>query len=202
MFLHFGHYVTESSGHNSEYNAWFRKRPDLIEKYCSQGTGWNPGEYAYSLNLRLEREDTWQKEIKEWLLRPLDISKSKEYASDIFNACFGDNKLFSFNGNVLNKGSISNLPYNSCVEIPVMASKNGFQQTIVGELPHDVAILVNTTAHIEDLAVEAALTKNKHLVYSAVYMDPLCSAVCSLDEMKQMVDELFVVNKDFLGDYK
>lgn len=202
MFLHFGHYVTESSGHNSEYNAWFRKRPDLIEKYCSQGTGWNPGEYAYSLNLRLEREDTWQKEIKEWLLRPLDISKSKEYASDIFNACFGDNKLFSFNGNVLNKGSISNLPYNSCVEIPVMASKNGFQQTIVGELPHDVAILVNTTAHIEDLAVEAALTKNKHLVYSAVYMDPLCSAICSLDEMKQMVDELFVVNKDFLGDYK
>jgi alpha-galactosidase len=37
MFLHLGYYVTESSGHNSEYNAWFRKRPDLIEKYCA----WN-----------------------------------------------------------------------------------------------------------------------------------------------------------------
>ena len=35
MFLHLGYYVTESSGHNSEYNAWFRKRPDLIEKYCT-----------------------------------------------------------------------------------------------------------------------------------------------------------------------
>ena len=32
MFLHLGYYVTESSGHNSEYNAWFRKRPDLIER--------------------------------------------------------------------------------------------------------------------------------------------------------------------------
>ncbi len=32
MFLHFGYYITESSGHNSEYNWWFRKRPDLIEK--------------------------------------------------------------------------------------------------------------------------------------------------------------------------
>src|SRR5512137_2620562 len=31
MFLHLDYYVTESSGHNSEYNAWFRKRPDLIE---------------------------------------------------------------------------------------------------------------------------------------------------------------------------
>ena len=50
MFLALGYYVTESSGHNSEYNAWFRKRPDLIEKYCLHGTGWNPGEYAYILN--------------------------------------------------------------------------------------------------------------------------------------------------------
>ncbi|HMN29791.1 MAG TPA: alpha-glucosidase/alpha-galactosidase, partial [Caldilineaceae bacterium] len=47
MFLALDHYVTESSGHNSEYNWWFRKRPDLIEKYCTHGTGWNPGEYAY-----------------------------------------------------------------------------------------------------------------------------------------------------------
>jgi len=30
MFLQFGYYPTESSGHNSEYLPWFRKRPDLI----------------------------------------------------------------------------------------------------------------------------------------------------------------------------
>ena len=38
MFLKLGYYVTESSGHNSEYNQWFRKRPDLIEKYCTHST--------------------------------------------------------------------------------------------------------------------------------------------------------------------
>src|SRR5690349_9414219 len=38
MYLALGKYVTESSGHNSEYNWWFRKRPDLIEKYCIDGT--------------------------------------------------------------------------------------------------------------------------------------------------------------------
>ena len=47
MFLKLGYYVTESSGHASEYNQWFRKRPDLIEKYCTTGTNWNPGEYAF-----------------------------------------------------------------------------------------------------------------------------------------------------------
>ncbi len=33
MLRQFGYYVTESSGHNSEYNPWFRKSKELIEKY-------------------------------------------------------------------------------------------------------------------------------------------------------------------------
>ena len=59
MFLHLDYYVTESSGHNSEYNWWFRKRPDLIEKYCTHGTGWNPGVYAYILDEYQEKEHAW-----------------------------------------------------------------------------------------------------------------------------------------------
>ena len=66
MFLKLGYYVTESSGHNSEYNQWFRKRPDLIEKYCTHGTNWNPGEYAFSLNLRKERKANSKKQYDEW----------------------------------------------------------------------------------------------------------------------------------------
>ena len=50
VFRHLKYFITESSGHNSEYLAWFRKRPDLIERYCTHGTGWNPGEHAYILN--------------------------------------------------------------------------------------------------------------------------------------------------------
>ena len=57
MFLNLDYYVTESSGHNSEYSWWFRKRPDLIEKYCTDGTGWNPGHYAYILDEYRKRGD-------------------------------------------------------------------------------------------------------------------------------------------------
>ena len=32
LYKNLDYYVTESSGHNSEYNQWFRKRDDLIEK--------------------------------------------------------------------------------------------------------------------------------------------------------------------------
>ena len=65
-----------------------------------------------------------------------------------------------------------------------------------------MAILVNTTARIENLVIEAAMKKSKEMVYEAVYMDPLSSAVCSLDEIKKMCDELFEINKDYLKGYK
>lgn len=201
MFLKLGYYVTESSGHNSEYNQWFRKRPDLIEKYCTHGTNWNPGEHAFSLNSRTERRKNSLKQYDEWLEKPLDPKKSEEYAADIFNARIGDGKPFVFNGNVLNQGSISNLPSDACVEVPVVADRMGFKTTIAGALPDHLAILVNTTARMESLVVEAAMQKDKDAVYHAVYMDPLSSAVCSLDEIRCMCDELFEVNRDFLGDY-
>ena len=62
--------------------------------------------------------------------------------------------------------------------------------------------MANITARIETLVVEAAMKKSKEMVYQAVYMDPLSSAVCSMEEIKNMCDELFEVNKEYLGDYK
>lgn len=200
MFLQLGYYVTESSGHNSEYNQWFRKRPDLIEKYCTHGTGWNPGEYAFSLRLREERRKNPEKQYNEWLEKPVNTQKSPEYAADIFNATIGDGKPFVFNGNVCNRGSIPNLPYDACVEVPVVADRFGFKTTIVGPLPDHLAILVNTTARMESLVVDSVMKRDKEGIYRAVFMDPLCSAVCSLEEMRKMTDELFEINREFTKD--
>lgn len=202
MFLRLGYYVTESSGHNSEYNQWFRKRPDLIERYCTHGTNWNPGLYAYSLNLRLERRKDVRKQYDEFLAREVDTNRSREYAANIFNARLGDGLPFVFNGNVQNRGSISNLPSDACVEVPVVADRMGMRTTLVGPLPEHLAILVNATARIENLVVDAAWRKDKEAVYHAVCMDPLTSAVCSLEEIHRMTEELFEVNRDFLGDYR
>ena len=67
LFLHLDYYPTESSGHNSEYYPWFRKRPDLIEKYCTHSTGWNPGAHAYILNEYFRRQNEWQQDIEKWM---------------------------------------------------------------------------------------------------------------------------------------
>lgn len=203
MFLQLGYYVTESSGHNSEYCAWFRKRKDLLEMYCTNGTGWNPGLHAYSIEKRMKRDETLYEDITKWLEEEeVDMTPSGEYAAHIFNACFGDETPFLFNGNIMNDGCIPNLPAETCVEIPVLATRDGLKKMYVGNLPDHIAILVNTTARIENLVVEACMEQNKEKVIHAVQMDPLCSAVCSLQEIREMCEELFEAEKEYLGEYR
>ncbi|MGC8780327.1 MAG: alpha-galactosidase [Anaerolineae bacterium] len=203
MFLALDYYVTESSGHNSEYNWWFRKRPDLIEKYCTHGTGWNPGEYAYILKRYREREDSWREEAKSWFAKetPISLERGHEYAAYIINALQGG-EPFQFNGNVPNTGLVTNLPQGACVEVPVWASKKGLEPVYVGALPPQCAMLTNLSAQIEELAVEAALTGNPRLVYQAIAHDPLTAAVLSLAEIREMTDKMLEQNRPYLPQFK
>ena len=161
---------------------------------------WNPGEYAYSLKLRQD-PNRFDNLVKAFMEKPLEKKRGDEYAANILNARIGDGTPFAFNANLLNHGSIENLPYDACVEIPVVATPAGYERTYHGKLPTSVAPFVNYVSAIEDLTVEAWEKKSKQLVYQAVSLDPLCSAVLSLEEVRQMCDELFELNKDYLGDF-
>jgi alpha-galactosidase len=204
MYLALGYYVTESSGHNSEYNWWFRKRPDLIEKYCTHSTGWNPGEYAYILKEYQNAEATWKEIVKERLATPLtpaDIQRELEYAAYIINALKGG-EPFKFNGNVPNTQIISNLPEGACVEVPVYADKAGFHPIHVGALPPECALLTQLSSGIEEMAITAALTGDPVMVYRAICHDPLTAAVLSLAEIRNMVNDMFAQNEAYLPIFK
>jgi len=203
MFLNLDYYITESSGHNSEYNWWFRKRPDLIEKYCTHGTGWNPGVSRYILDAYRNRDETWKDEARAWFDSdsPISLERGREYAAYIINALMGG-EPFEFNGNVANDGLIDNLPENCCVEVPVWASKKGLSSVRVGALPAQCAMLTSLSASIEEMAVEGALTGNPRLVYQAILHDPLSAAVLSMAEIKEMVNCMFEQNKEYLPQFK
>jgi alpha-galactosidase len=204
MYLALGKYVTESSGHNSEYNWWFRKRPDLIEKYCTHGTNWNPGEYAYILKEYQHNELTWVDQVKEDLESPLtseDLKRGHEYAAFIINALQGG-KPFKFNGNVKNNDIITNLPETACVEVPIWVDRSGFQPVYVGALPPETALLTQLSSGIEELAIQASIAGDPTLVYRAICHDPLTAAVLSLAEIKEMTNELFAQHKEYLPQFK
>jgi alpha-galactosidase len=201
MLLALGYYVTESSGHNSEYNWWFRKRPDLIETYCTHGTGWNPGAYAYVVNEYAEREAGWRERIDRWFDQPLCLERGSEYAAYVMNALRGG-EPFQFNGNVANTGLIANLPEGACVEVPVWASRKRLEPVRVGDLPPSVAMLTRLNCEIEELAVEGALTGDPTAIYQAIANDPLTASVLSLQEIRRMVNELFAANRDYLPTFE
>lgn len=204
MYLALGYYVTESSGHNSEYNWWFRKRPDLIEKYCTHGTGWNPGEYAYILKEYQHNEATWKDQVKAEIARPLtaeDLQRGQEYAAYIINALQGG-QAFKFNGNVQNTHLITNLPEGACVEVPVLVDRAGFHPMYVGALPPECALLTQLSSGIEEMIIQASLLGDPTLVYRAICHDPLTAAVLSLAEIRQMTNELFAQHKNYLPQFK
>jgi alpha-galactosidase len=204
MYLALGYYVTESSGHNSEYNWWFRKRPDLIEKYCTHGTGWNPGEYAYILKQYQHNEATWKDRVETRLARPLapkDLQRGHEYAAYIINALKGG-EPFKFNGNVRNTRLITNLPEGTCVEVPVWVDKSGFHPLPVGPLPPECALLTQLSSGIEEMAINASIAGDPVAVYRAICHDPLTASVLSLSEIRQMTNELFAQHKDYLPQFK
>jgi alpha-galactosidase len=204
IFLALGYYITESSGHNSEYNWWFRKRPDLIEKYCTHGTGWNPGEYAYILKEYQDAETTWKDIVSERLAKPLsaeDLERGQEYAAYIINALMGGDP-FKFNGNVPNTNLVTNLPQGACVEIPVYVDKSGFNPIHVGALPPECALMTNLSSSIEEMAINGALSGDPVAIYRAICHDPLTASVLSLAEIKDMVNELFAKHKDYLPQFK
>ena len=202
IFRHMGYYITESSGHASEYVSWFRKRPDLIEKYCTYGTGWNPGKYFMALEDYEKNEATWRQDFLDWADNPVNLERGNEYAAHIFNAVFGDGTLYEFNGNVRNFGLIDNLPEGCCVEVPVLASRKGLEPIHVGPLPAHLALMTGISAQIEELAVEGAIQGDPQKIYQACYFDPLCSAVLSLEEIRTMVREMFEVNRQYLPQFK
>ena len=131
----------------------------------------------------------------------MPLERGREYASSIVNAYLGGEK-FEFNGNVPNKGIISNLPEDCCVEVPCIVDRTGVRAITVGALPAQLAALNNITVASEEMAVEAALTGNAELVYQAICYDPLTAAVLSLAEIRKMVKAMLKKNQPYLPQFK
>lgn len=197
MFKHLGYYVTESSGHNSEYNPWFRKRPDLVERF-TPGGGWN-GETGFILKLYGVDRERYEEELERIASGEVSIpyEESGEYGMKIIYALEGGG-IFRANMNLPNRGVITNLPPQCIVEVPCFVERGRIRPAFVGDLPMQLAALNRMVVQSQEMAVRAILEGKKEYVYYALYYDPLTAAVLSLDEITKMVDEMFVAEQEYL----
>ena len=196
LMKHFGYYITESSEHNAEYHPYFIKKnyPELIDQLQIP-----IDEYLRRCVDQIAGWETQRDEIVND--GSLEHTRSREYASYIMDAITtGTPTMIA--GNVLNKGLITNLPEDCCVEVPCLVDKNGVQPTYVGKLPTQLAALNRTNINVQELTVEAAMTLEKDKIYQAALMDPHASSELSISEIKAMVDELIAAHGDYLPAYK
>lgn len=195
VFRHFGYFMTESTGHLSEYVPWFRKNQKALDLYCDQPAfGGASGAYykwCRTIADTFSKVDFLKSESKK--LGP----RSAEYCTYIIEALEQD-KIFRLNGNVRNDGLISNLPAGCCVEVPIYVDATGLHPTVVGDLPAQCAALNMSNVTVQGLTVQAALTGDPELACQAIAMDPLTSAVLTLAEIRDMTREMFTAEAKFL----
>ncbi|WP_270286787.1 alpha-glucosidase/alpha-galactosidase [Enterococcus casseliflavus] len=196
LMKRFGYYITESSEHNAEYHPYFIKKlyPELIDSFDIP-----LDEYLR----RCENQISDWNQMRESIVMngELTHTRSNEYASYIMDSIVtGTPSVIA--GNVLNKGLITNLPEDCCVEVPCLVDKNGIQPTYVGQLPTQLAALNRTNINVQELTVEAALTLNRSKIYQAAYLDPHLSSELSLEEITCLVDELIEAHAGYLPEYK
>jgi alpha-galactosidase len=193
IFRHFDCFVTESSTHMSEYVPYFRKRPDLMEPLGLSFREPNPD----------PSQTRWSKADSPLMRQamgeePIDLKGSHEYASHIIHSSL-TGEPFRMNGNVPNRGLITNLPDGCCVEVPCLVDNTEVHPCVVGDLPGQLAGLNRSNIAVQQMTVEAVLEGSKRKAFHALALDPLTSAVCGLGEIQSMFDELIEAEGEILS---
>ncbi len=89
--------------------------------------------------------------------------------------------------NLPNDDVITNLPRDLVVECPAIVNKNGLTPVKLGEYPRGLAALLRTQASVQDLVVEAVITKSRDIALQALLADPV---VDSYTQAEKILDEM------------
>ncbi len=199
VFRHFGYFMTESTGHLSEYLPWFRSHPAALEEFCDRPAfGGESGAHVAWSRLVADREADPRVVAEAGLDLP---ARSHEYGPRIIEAIeTGD--PFLFQGNRINGGMITNLPADACTEGPMVADRAGLHAIMVGDLPPQCAALNLTNINVQRLAVIAATQGDPEALVHAFALDPLTSAVLTLREIRELASEMLEAQRAWLPQFE
>ncbi|MCC5841029.1 MAG: alpha-glucosidase/alpha-galactosidase [Opitutales bacterium] len=204
MCVHFGAFITESSGHLSEYLPYYRKSR-AGRKLLRAGYEGGSRFYASNWPQWREKADATRRAMVSGE-EPVQWERSWEYASWIIEAR-EKNTPWRFHGNVPNTVGgggrlITNLPDNACVEVACLVDANGIQPVRYGALPPHMAALCAANLAVFDLGAQAAIERSKEMAIHALMLDPLTAAVCTPAQIEAMALEMFAAEEAFLPGYR
>ncbi|MBN1436798.1 MAG: alpha-galactosidase [Sedimentisphaerales bacterium] len=196
MMQQFGYFVTESSGHFSEYVPYFRKNKKVMKQYCRPSYLGGSSFYADSWPQWRKETDKKRRDMASGKIE-IPTGTSHEYASQIIKA-HKFNQQETIYASVPNTGLIPNLPNTGVVEVAVLVDQNGYTPTYFGNLPEQVAALCRSNMAVYELTAQGVLNKDREAIVHAMMLDPLSAAVCCPAEIREMADKLFRAEKNYI----
>ncbi|WP_037283542.1 6-phospho-beta-glucosidase [Saccharibacillus sacchari] len=118
-------------------------------------------------------------------------------ACEIINSIY-NNKGTQMVVNTRNRGSVSDLPYDSAVEVTSLITAHGAEPVHFGAFPPAQRGLLQVMKAMEELTVEAAVTGDYATALQAFTLNPL---VTSGDIAKVVLDELLEAHKAYLPQF-
>jgi alpha-galactosidase len=181
----FGYLPYTTDSHLGEYIHWAWEIADMGGIKNFKDTYMASIDYASAKIVKLIQRGKGAK-----LVKPDD-----ERAIPIIEEILTNTNYLEASVNLPNNGVISNLPSDLVVECPAIVNKKGLNPVELGEYPKGFAGLLRNQATVQDLVVEAAITKSKDIALQALLVDPV---VDSYTQAEKILDEMLRIQSDYI----
>lgn len=192
LFRRYGLLPTGGDRHLSEFVPFYLKDEQTA-------TRWGLKLTPYSF--RVERYMNKPMEFRQRLAdkKPFKLKRSYEEAVQQIMALLGMGDMHT-NVNLPNVGQVEGLPRGAVVETNAYFTKDSVKPEVSGRLPAGIEAWVARAARNQEMTVEAALTRDKHLAFQAFLNDPLMSL--TTDKAWKLFNEMLTATKDMLPGWK
>lgn len=181
----YDYYAYTTDNHYGEYLSWAWEVADLP----------HGREFWESYEVKLAKSFSRIKRTIERGRGAKLVSADPERAIPIIEGIITNDNREESSVNIPNDGIITNLPQDLVVECPAIVNKDGLQGVPLGEYPKGLAALLRTQASVQDLVVEAILTKSKKVALQALLADPVIN---STSQAKNILESMLKLQKKYI----
>lgn len=191
LYQRFGAFGAAGDRHLVEFVPWYLVSEAVLQRY---GVNVTPSSY---------RLGTWQPpQNAPAKPKPQDNSRLKgsgEEGVQQMLALLGGEPLDT-NVNIPNRGQIPDIPLGAVVETNAQFRKDSLSPIVPKTLPTGAQALVRRVVDVQQMTLQAALAKDKHMAFQALLNDPLLTI--PVDQAWKMFNEMFEANRDLLHGWK
>jgi alpha-galactosidase len=181
----YGYLPYTTDNHYGEYMSWAWEVADLP----------HGREFWESYEIYLARNF---KRIKRTIERGKGdklVRVDGERAIPIIEGILADDNHEELSVNLPNNSVITNLPEDLVVECPAIVNKGGLQAITLGEYPKGLAALLRIQASVQDLVVEAIISRSKKIALQALLADPVIN---STSQAKKILESMLKLQKKYI----